>query len=135
MAFVPEGQADSSQARSAWIAMQRDPVPEGRSKSLSVPQIFVVETEPRHEQATARRMLMLLQKRQVFLWKSSGPMIFDLILDGMNGFWQLRDVEKSGESRPMIQPLFIERFWRWELWLAMTAADERGLQPRRCIWA
>ena len=25
--------------------MQRDPVPEGRSKSLSVPQIFVVETE------------------------------------------------------------------------------------------
>ena len=45
MAFVPEGQADSSQARSAWIAMQRDPVPEGRSKSLSVPQIFVVETE------------------------------------------------------------------------------------------
>ena len=54
MAFVPEGQADSSQARSAWVAMQRGPVPEGRSKSLSVPQIFVVETEPRHEQATAR---------------------------------------------------------------------------------
>src|SRR5580700_11267487 len=25
MAFVPEGQADSSQARSAWVAMQRDP--------------------------------------------------------------------------------------------------------------
>jgi hypothetical protein len=46
MAFVPEGQADSSQARSALVAMQRDPVPEGRSKSLSVPQIFVVETEP-----------------------------------------------------------------------------------------
>ena len=49
------------------------------------------------EQATARRMgrmgrmLMALQKRQVFLWKSSGPMMFDLILDGMNGFWQLRD--------------------------------------------
>ena len=39
MAFVPEGQADSSQARSAWVAMQRDPpVPEGRSKSLSVPE-------------------------------------------------------------------------------------------------
>ncbi len=80
MAFVPEGQADSSQARSAWVAMQRGPVPEGRSKSLSVPQIFVVETE-----------LMPLQKRQVFLWKSSGPMMFDLILDVMNGFWQLRD--------------------------------------------
>ena len=80
MAFVAEGQADSSQARSAWVAMQRGPVPEGRSKSLSVPQIFVVETE-----------LMPLQKRQVFLLKSSGPMMFDLILDVMNGFWQLRD--------------------------------------------
>ena len=80
MAFVPEGQADSSQARSAWVAMQRGPVPEGRSKSLSVPQIFVVETE-----------LMPLQKRQVFLLKSSGPMMFDLILDVMNSFWQLRD--------------------------------------------
>ena len=46
------------------------------------------------EQATARRMgrmLMQLQKRQLFLLKSSGPMIFDLILDVMNGFWQLRD--------------------------------------------
>jgi|SRR5580658_7546466 len=83
MAFVPEGQHDSSLARSAWVAMQRGLVPEGRSKSLSVPQIFVVETEPRHEQATARRMLMPLQKRQVFLLKSSGPMMFDLILDGM----------------------------------------------------
>ena len=48
--------------------MQRGSVPEGRSKSLSAPQIFVVETEPRHEQATARRMLMPLQKRQVFLF-------------------------------------------------------------------
>jgi hypothetical protein len=37
--FVPEGQFDGSQARSAWVAMQRDPVPEGRLKSLSVPQI------------------------------------------------------------------------------------------------
>jgi hypothetical protein len=36
-------------------------------------------------------MLMPLQKRQVFLWKCSGPMMFDLILDVMNGFWQLRD--------------------------------------------
>ncbi len=62
------------------LSMQRGPVPEGRSKSLSVPQIFVVETE-----------LMPLQKRQVFLLKSSGPMMFDLILDVMNGFWQLRD--------------------------------------------
>jgi hypothetical protein len=30
MAFVPEGQADRSQARSAWVAMQKGPVPEGR---------------------------------------------------------------------------------------------------------
>src|SRR5580700_10134665 len=36
MAFVPEGQADRNQARSAWVAMQRGPVPEGRSKSWSV---------------------------------------------------------------------------------------------------
>jgi hypothetical protein len=31
-------------------------------------------------------MLMPLQKRQVFLWKSSGPMMFDLILDLMMAF-------------------------------------------------
>jgi len=55
-------------------------VPEGRPKSLSVAEIFVVETE-----------LMPLQKRYVFLLKSSGPMVFDLILDVMNGFWQLGD--------------------------------------------
>ena len=54
------------------------PVPKGRSKSLSVPQILIVETE-----------LMPLQKRQVLLLESSGPMMFDLILDVMNGFWQL----------------------------------------------
>ena len=34
---VPEGQADSSQARGAWVTMQIASVPEGRSKSLSVP--------------------------------------------------------------------------------------------------
>src|SRR5271165_1872036 len=80
MYFVPEGQRDSSQVRSAWVAIQKDPVPEGRPKSWSVPEIFVVETE-----------LMPLQERYVFLLKSSGPMVFDLILDVMNGFWQLRD--------------------------------------------
>jgi hypothetical protein len=52
MHFVLEGQHDSSQVRSAWVAIQKDPVPEGRSKSLSAPEIFVVETE-----------LMPLQKR------------------------------------------------------------------------
>ena len=29
MAFVPEGQADSSQAQSAWVAMQRGSRPGG----------------------------------------------------------------------------------------------------------
>ena len=41
------------------------------------------------EQATARRMgrmLMPLQKREVLLLKSPRPMMFDLILDVMNGF-------------------------------------------------
>ncbi len=52
MYFVPEGQHDRSQVRSAWVAIQKDPVPEGRSNSLSAPEIFVVETE-----------LMPLQKR------------------------------------------------------------------------
>jgi hypothetical protein len=28
MYFVPEGQHDSSQVRSAWVAIQKDPVPE-----------------------------------------------------------------------------------------------------------
>jgi hypothetical protein len=34
-AFVPEGQVDRSQARSASVALQRGPVPEGRSKGRS----------------------------------------------------------------------------------------------------
>jgi len=48
-------------------------------------------------------MLMPLQKRQVFLWKSSAPMMFDLILDGMNGFWPLRDAHP--ESAITLLPL------------------------------
>ena len=71
MAFVPEGQADRSQARSAWVAMQRGPVPEGRSKSLSVPQIFVVETE-----------LMPLQKRLVHLFNRPAGTGFFLMIPG-----------------------------------------------------
>ena len=59
MYFVPEGQHDSSQVRSAWVAIEKDPVPEGRSKLLSVPEIFVVETE-----------LTPLQKRQILLFTS-----------------------------------------------------------------
>src|SRR5271165_180453 len=76
MYFVPEGQHDS-----AWVAIQKDPPSrrDGRSDCQSQ-RIFVVETE-----------LMPLQKRYVFLLKSSGPMVFDLILDVMNGFWQLGD--------------------------------------------
>jgi hypothetical protein len=48
LSFVPEGQADSSQARSAWVAVAIAPVPEGRSKSLSVPEIFVVARNVRY---------------------------------------------------------------------------------------
>src|SRR5271166_438123 len=36
MYFVPEGQHDSSQVRSAWVAIQKEPVPEGRSKPWSI---------------------------------------------------------------------------------------------------
>jgi len=35
MVFVPEGQHDSSQARSAWVAMQKGPVPEGRLSGVN----------------------------------------------------------------------------------------------------
>jgi hypothetical protein len=45
MYFVPEGQHDSSQVRSAWIMIQKDPVPEGRSKSLSLPEIYQAKSE------------------------------------------------------------------------------------------
>src|SRR5271165_5160085 len=38
MAFVPEGQADSSQARSAWVAMQRDPRPGGTVEVIVSPR-------------------------------------------------------------------------------------------------
>jgi hypothetical protein len=31
---------DSSQARSAWVEMPRGPVPEGRLKALSVPEVI-----------------------------------------------------------------------------------------------
>ena len=63
-------------------------------------RLFVVETEPRDEQATARQMFMLLQKRHVFLLKRSGP---------------------------MIQPLLIARLWRWELGLAIPPKNGQSL--------
>jgi hypothetical protein len=66
-----EGQVDRSQARSAWVAIQRAPVPEGRSKSLSIPEIFVVETE-----------FMPLSKRRVFLLK--GMLASNLSRDRFN---------------------------------------------------
>src|ERR1700722_11599050 len=59
--------------------MQRGSRPGGTVEVIFSPTIFVVETEPRHEQATARRMLLPLHKRQVLLLKSSGLMMFDLI--------------------------------------------------------
>jgi hypothetical protein len=49
MYFVPEGQHDSSQVRSAWMAIQKHPRPGGTVEvivsPLSVPEIFIVETE------------------------------------------------------------------------------------------
>jgi hypothetical protein len=38
MAFVPEGQADSSQARSAWIRDAKIPVPEGTGEVVVSPR-------------------------------------------------------------------------------------------------
>jgi hypothetical protein len=58
MAFVPEGQDDSSQARSVWIEMQRGPVSEGRSSHCQSHRYLSSKPEP-----------MPLQKRQVFLLK------------------------------------------------------------------
>jgi hypothetical protein len=59
MVFVPEGQPDSSQAQSAWVETQRGSP--GYLFSVIYQFVLVVETEPRHEQATARRMLIPLQ--------------------------------------------------------------------------
>jgi len=69
MAFVPEGQADSSQARSAWVAMQRAQSPGGTAEVVVSPLVSPRDTCRRNgvpalskrqracpEQATARRM-------------------------------------------------------------------------------
>ena len=80
MPFVPEGQTDSSQARSAWVATQRGSRPGGTVEVIVSPQTFVVETE-----------LMPRQKCQVILSKGSAPIMVDLVLDVINGFRQLRD--------------------------------------------
>jgi hypothetical protein len=67
-------------------------------------------------------------------------MVFDLILDVMNDFWQLGDAHTEGaitllpakvvqllkslvHPGPMIQVLLIEWLWRGEQSLAMTAAN------------
>ena len=52
MSFVPEGQHDSSQARSAWDYEENSLVPGGRSKALSVP-------EPGQIHSTAEALLKL----------------------------------------------------------------------------
>ena len=91
--------------------MQRGPRPGGTVEVIVSPtDICCRKTEPWHEQATARRMLMPLQKRQVFLLKSSGPMMFDLILDVMNGFWQLGDAHT--QSATTLLPTKVAYFWR-----------------------
>jgi hypothetical protein len=40
MAFVPEGQADRSQARSAWVAMQKGTPPGGTAEVIAGPKNF-----------------------------------------------------------------------------------------------
>jgi len=52
---------------------------------------------------------MPLQKRYVFLFKSSGPMVFDLILDVMNGFRQLGDAHT--ESAITLLPTKVVQFF------------------------
>jgi hypothetical protein len=55
MVFDPEGQLDSSQARSAWVEMHRGPVPEGRVEGMvSSRDNLSSKRSPRHAQATAR---------------------------------------------------------------------------------
>jgi len=89
--FGPKGQESLAQGL-PWETRSNVMSPQGAPGiSGGGSQVPRQRAPSRHEQATARRMLMPLQKRQVFLLKSSGPMMFDLILDGMNGFRQLRD--------------------------------------------
>jgi len=38
MYFVPEGQHDSSQVRSAWVAIQKDPRPGGTAEVIVSPR-------------------------------------------------------------------------------------------------
>jgi hypothetical protein len=59
MAFVPEGQADSSQARSAWLRCRETPVPEGRSKSLAVPESLLRGVDRFVDSELAQRILIL----------------------------------------------------------------------------
>src|SRR5271166_4003583 len=67
MAFVPEGQVDSSQARSAWVVMQRGPRPGGTVEVMVSPE--------------------WREERQVFLLKNSGPMMFDSIVPLGRGYF------------------------------------------------
>src|SRR5208283_976724 len=52
MYFVPEGQHDSSQVRSAWVAIQKDPVPKGRSNATRSPLYARRYTRPRSVQSS-----------------------------------------------------------------------------------
>ena len=42
MHFVPEGQQDSSQVRSAWVAIQKDPCPGGTVEVIFSPRDIVI---------------------------------------------------------------------------------------------
>jgi hypothetical protein len=69
MAFVPEGQPDSSLARRAWVAMQRGRVPLGRGYFLHDPRHFVPgyyravppgQNPIRHRNASHPRIILAL---------------------------------------------------------------------------
>src|SRR5271166_5249715 len=57
MAFVPEGQADSSQARSAWVSMQRGPRPGGTVEVIVSPRRESKRCWPWPDYLLAFRML------------------------------------------------------------------------------
>jgi hypothetical protein len=88
-AFVPEGQADSRQARSARVATQRGSVPEGRLKSLSVHRFLSSKLSPgmskrQRVECSCRLETPGTPVEKFVRWCS-------LVLDVINGFCQLRD--------------------------------------------
>jgi hypothetical protein len=69
MAFVPEGQADSSQARSAWVAMQRVPRPAGTGYFPHDSRHFV----PGYYRAVSGQKPSAYRERRAFLALKGAP--------------------------------------------------------------